>query len=114
TVPACPILSYHRERPYATSSRDIRTLAAPHPAMPSDTEQPPSCTLVAPHVAVNRHMAQAQAKPFRQLAGNLLRAPLFPGQKRLDLRVDRRRMVLHPPATPPPAVRLLLSLARHV
>ena len=77
-------------------------------------EHHPAQTLIAPYVPVDRHVAQAHAQPLRQLAGDLLRAPLLFGQERFNLGIHLRRMVLHPPTSSSAPVGLLLGLAWYV
>jgi len=59
-------------------------------------------------------MAQAHAKALRQLAGDLLGAPLLFGQQRLDLGIDLRRVVLDASTSSSASIGLLLGLAGYV
>ena len=71
-------------------------------------EHPPACTLIASHMSVDRHVAERYTKLLWKRFCNLLRAPLPLGQKRLDMRIDLRRVVLHLPATPRAAIGMFL------
>ena len=109
-----PAIDHRLVGQFAPLFRTIRAFPPPLPALPKVPEHHPAQALVAPHVAVDRHVAQAHSDPPGQLAGDLLRTPLFLGQERLDLRVNLGCMVPCLPASAPAAVGVFLCLNGYV